>query len=150
MKECKECGGTGLGINDNYCKCIDGKLRKAKETAIFKATLSEKENKTAAKVEKLQEENKRVRRIPLIVGDWVEFQGKVGVITFIDETENQFRIETVNKPYAAAWVTYNGQKPIPLERFDDPATLRQLVDMALMFNDRDWFNELAEEQKKWK
>jgi hypothetical protein len=143
LKECKECGGTGLVVNDKYCKCIDGRLLKAKHTATLKAVVTSKEDKTAAKVEKLQEENKRIRRIPLIVGDWVQFQDRVGIVTIIDEYNNQFRLEAPTKPYAAAWVTYNGQTPLPLERFNDPATLRQLVDMALMFKDKDWFNELT-------
>lgn len=150
MKECKECGGTGKVINDKYCKCVEGQLLKVRERAQANAAASKKQNEIGEKVEKLQQEEKRNKyRIPLLVGDWVEITGVVCVVKEINEHENCFLVESSpkSKPARQMWVTYRGQKPMPLERFDDPATLRQLVDMALMFKDENWFNELSGGEK---
>lgn len=136
MKECKECGGTGLAINDKFCRCVAGNVLKAEMLGV---------KKTVNAVNEIMYDFKMPKRINLKLGDWVDHNGVIGSVVEIDELGNQFKLitsprETVK---AQAWITYRGQKPLPLERFEDPETLKQLVDMALLFKDENWFNELV-------
>jgi DnaJ-class molecular chaperone len=165
-KVCKECGGTGMAINNKFCRCTDGKLQKAMHEARLKSEVQRaKENEIKAKaVIHAANEIKRKRgeiipgdpvtemqnswaeQLKVNVGDWIEYGDTVGVVDAIDNTGRIRFIGYKNKKTgrldnSQGWINGASKKTLPLERFDDANKF--LIDLALMTRDFEWLEELT-------
>lgn len=171
-KICEVCFGTGK-TPAGFCPCADGKLLKVMEQAKEKAEEQEayekklervkEENAARNKAKKNQEPKDVAPTLANVINastDWVvisQMRTNRGVVRNIrgyviaaDYSRDKLLVQTVglNKQYGVAdgegWVHVNEVKFLPPEI--KTVDIESMIDLALMLNDKPWFDELMEKE----
>lgn len=145
--ECKQCGGTGLIINNKYCRCKAGKMKKVMDDprtqAKLNAVLSVAKTIAETTIDFPVEYKKPSKQPPIQVGDWVERDGLVCMVNEIaGEDVRVFSYRSVKGAEVnfKGWVNIATLKPMPLEGFEDYKTMA--IDLALATEDAKWFKKV--------
>jgi hypothetical protein len=174
-RQCTKCGGTGLKVDDSFCTCTEGKLKRA----IHDAKAREKEKKAEEELKALQADvikkndpQKKVDKIKKEVepqyynGQWVEDtkSGVIGIVDKINGGDVRFMAHHHKANREAQLVNQNGWisitriKPAPLEFYDEwdedkiGDMLHEMarmgaIDRALDAGDKDLFLKLTQKPK---
>lgn len=146
---CKVCGGTGWALNDKFCKCNAGQLRKnEKEDLMGRIDKALKEGeeqlKQSREINPYQTRTVKPPKPPVEIGEWVEVNGIVGVIDNLSTDTAHFvavRDKQGKRVKDVGWTNYANINKTQLEGFEDAQTM--FIELALATGDKRWFKELT-------